>query len=598
MSLSFKGHTVVVTGAGGGLGKSYSLLFASRGANVVVNDFNAAAAQKVVDEITKAGGKAVVNTSSVSDGAAVIKTAVDNFGTVTILINNAGILRDKGFKNMSDKEWDQITEVHLKGAFACTKAAWPLFRKQKFGRVINTASAAGIYGNFGQANYSAAKMGLIAFSKTLAREGAKYNIKSTAIAPMAASAMTETILPPEMLAKLSPDYVAPFVAAICHPDGPDASGKVFELGAGFIAELRWERSNGTVFKTDASFTPSAVKEKWNEVIDFTNPYYPSAVTDVDSQGKLEAAKKLSSNKQSSPPVRFDGQTVVITGAGAGLGRAYALMYGKLGANVVVNDVSEKGANAVVEEVVKVGGKAAAAVCSAEDGEKIVQVALEKFGGVHVLIANAGILRDKSFQAMTEQEWDIVLAVHLRGTYKCAKAVWPIFQKQKYGRIVTTCSQVGIYGNFGQANYSTAKAGIMGLTRTLAIEGKKYNIIANVIAPSAGTAMTSTVWPQEMVDAFKPDFIAPIVGYLTSKDNVETTGSLFEILGGWAAQTRWQRAGGYGFATVKPYTIEDVIAKWDKITDFNDGRAWHPTSSGESMQQIINNFKEEPAKSKL
>ncbi|KIK10140.1 hypothetical protein K443DRAFT_126912 [Laccaria amethystina LaAM-08-1] len=556
MSLSFKGHTVVVTGAGGGLGKAYSLLFASRGANIVVNDFNASAAQKVVDEIVKAGGKAVVNTSSVADGAAVIKTAVDAFGTVTILINNAGILRDKGFKNLSDKEWDQVMEVHLKGAFSCTKAAWPLFRKQKFGRVINTASAAGLYGNFGQANYSAAKMGLVAFSKTLAREGAKYNIKSTAIAPMAASAMTETVMPPEMLANLSPEYVAPFVAAICHPDGPDASGKVFEVGAGFIAELRWERSNGAIFKTDTSFTPSA------------------------------ATKKLPPNPQSSPAVRFDGQTVIITGAGAGLGRAYALMYGKLGANVVVNDVSEKGANSVVDEVIKAEGKAVAAVCSAEDGDKIVQIAVKKFGGVHVLVANAGILRDKSFQAMTEQEWDIVLAVHLR---LCAKAVWPIFQKQKYGRIVTTCSQVGIYGNFGQANYSTAKAGITGLTRTLAIEGKKYGILANVIAPSAGTAMTSTIWPQEMVDAFKPDFIAPIVGYLSSKDNEETSGELFEILGGWAAQTRWQRSGGYGFPTIKPFTIEDAVAKWGNITNFEDGRATHPSSTQEAIQQLVENF---------
>jgi multifunctional beta-oxidation protein len=123
------------------------------------------------------------------------------------------------------------------------------------------------------------------------------------------------------------------------------------------------------------------------------------------------------------------------------------MYGKLGANVVVNDVSEKGANSVVDEVIKAEGKAVAAVCSAEDGDKIVQIAVKKFGGVHVLVANAGILRDKSFQAMTEQEWDIVLAVHLRGTFKCAKAVWPIFQKQKYGRIVTTCSQVGICESF-------------------------------------------------------------------------------------------------------------------------------------------------------
>ncbi|KAH0585426.1 hypothetical protein H2248_008667 [Termitomyces sp. 'cryptogamus'] len=598
-TLSFKGHTVVITGAGGGLGKIYSLLFASRGANVVVNDFNAVAAQKVVDEIVKAGGKAVVNTSSVSDGEAVIKTALDAFGGVTILINNAGILRDKGFKNMSDKEWDQITEVHLKGAFACTKAAWPHFRKQKFGRIINTASAAGLYGNFGQANYSAAKMGLVAFSKTLAREGAKYNIKSTAIAPIAASAMTATMMPPEMLANLSPEYVAPFVVAICHPDSPDASGKVFELGAGYVAEIRWERSKGTVFKTDVSFTPSAVKEKWDEITDFTNPDHPANVRDVDSQGKLELASKLPPNKQSSEEVRFDGQTVIITGAGAGLGRAYAHMYGRLGANVVVNDVSEKGANAVVDEVVKAGGKAVAAICSAEDGEKIVDIALKKFGGVHVLIANAGILRDKSFTSMTEQEWDMVVAVHLRGTYKCAKAVWPHFQKQKFGRIVTTCSQVGIYGNFGQANYSTAKAGILGLTRTLAIEGHKYNIVCNIIAPSAGTAMTSTVWPQEMVDAFKPDYIAPVVGYLSSANNTETTGSLFEVLGGWAAQTRWQRAGGYGFSTNRPYTPEELIAKWGVITNFDDGRTTSPSSTTEAMQQIVENFgNKSDAKAKL
>lgn len=171
---------------------------------------------------------------------------------------------------MTDAEFDAVVAVHLKGAFACTKAAWPIFRKQKFGRVINTASAAGLYGNFGQVNYSAAKMGLVAFTKTLAIEGAKYGIKSTCIAPLAASAMTETVMPPEMLANMKPEFVAPFVLAVTHPDGPDASGKVFELGAGFVAEIRWERSKGTVFRTDASFTPSAVAEKWSEVTDFEN----------------------------------------------------------------------------------------------------------------------------------------------------------------------------------------------------------------------------------------------------------------------------------------------------------------------------------------
>ncbi|KAF7312325.1 Peroxisomal hydratase-dehydrogenase-epimerase [Mycena indigotica] len=604
--MDFTGQTVVITGAGGGLGKAYSLLFAARGANVVVNDFNRDAAQKVVDEITKgelcntlavsllngisiAGGKAVVNSSSATDGDAVIKTAVDAFGTVTILINNAGILRDKGFKKMSDAEWDQIMEVHLKGAFACTKAAWPYFRKQKFGRVVNTASASGLYGNFGQANYSAAKMGLVGFTKTLAIEGAKYGIKSIAIAPVAASAMTATTMPPDMLANLQPTMVAPFVLAVCHPDGPDATGRVFEVGAGVVTENRWERSAGAVFRTDSSFTPSAVKAKFSEITDFSKPSYPKAYTDVDAKGFIEKAAKGPTNQQASPPVQFTGKTVIITGAGAGLGRIYALMYAKLGANVVVNDVSEKGANSVVAEITSSGGKAIPVICSAEDGDAIVKAALAKFGGVHVLVANAGILRDKSFQAMTPKEWDDVIQVHLRGTFKCAKAVWPIFQEQKYGRIITTASQVGIYGNFGQANYSTAKAGLIGLARTLGHEGRKYNILANVIAPSAGTAMTQTIWTPEMVQTFKPDYIAPLVGYLTSEDNTETTGSLFEVLGGWAAQTRWQRSGGYSFPTKAPFTPEDVKAKWAQITDFNDGRATHPTTTAEALEQIVANF---------
>ncbi|KAI0303726.1 peroxisomal hydratase-dehydrogenase-epimerase [Multifurca ochricompacta] len=591
MALSFKGHTVVVTGAGGGLAeRQYSLLYGSRGANVVVNDFNKEAAQKVVDEINAGGaGRAVVNGSSATDGHAVIKTALDTFGGVTILINNAGVLRDKGFRNMSDREWDQIQDVHLKGAFSCTHAAWPIFRKQKFGRIVNTSSAAGLFGNFGQANYSAAKMGLVGFTKTIAREGAKYNIKANAIAPIAASAMTATVMPPEMLQNFGPEHVAPLVAAITHPNGPDTNGRVFVLGAGYVSEIRWERSRGVVFKTDESFTPSAVKQRWEELTDFTNPEHPQGMGDVNVAEKLEQSRSLPSNKQASPEVRFDGQTVIVTGAGGGLGRSYALMFGRLGANVVVNDVSEKGAQAVVDEIIRAGGSAVPAVCSAEDGENIVKVALEKFHAVHVLIANAGILRDKSFTAMSETEWDQVIAVHLRGTYKCAKAVWPIFHKQKYGRILTTASGVGIYGNFGQANYSTAKAAIIGFTRAIAIEGRKYNILANVLAPSAGTAMTQTIWPQEMVEAFKPDFIAPVVGYLVSKDNEETSGSLFEVSGGWAAQTRWQQAGGHGFPVNRAFTPEDVITKWQTITNFDDGRATNPSSTQEGMERLVENF---------
>ncbi|QRW18089.1 short chain dehydrogenase [Rhizoctonia solani] len=579
--LDFTGHTVVVTGAGGGLGRTYSLAFAARGANVVVNDVSKENAERVVAEIKKAGGKAVSNTSSVTDGAAVIKTALDTFGGVTILINNAGILRDKSFKNMSDQ------------------ATWPHFRKQKFGRVINTASAAGLYGNMGQANYAAAKMGLVAFTRTLAFEGAKYGIKASCIAPMAASKMTETIMPPEMLAGLKPEFVAPLVLALTHPSGPEASGKTFEVGAGYVAEIRWERSQGHIFRADATFTPSAVRHAFSSITDFKSrkPDHPNSMGDRDMVKTLEAAKNAGPNDQGDVKVEYKGQTVIITGAGAGLGRAYALMFGKLGANVVVNDVSEAAAKKVADEVTKAGpGKAVTVVCSAEDGEAIVKGAIDAFGSVHILIANAGILRDKSFTAMSEKEWMDVLAVHLRGTYKCAKAVWPVFQKQKYGRIVTTASGVGIYGNFGQANYSTAKAAIIGLTRTLAIEGSRYGILSNCIAPSAGTAMTATIWPEEMVKAFSPDYVAPLVGYLASKDNEATTGALFEVTGGWAAQTRWQRAGGHGFPQNKELTPEAILSKWKVITNFDDGRATYPTSTQEAIQQIVENFSNKTSES--
>ncbi|BGP10359.1 hypothetical protein JCM10049v2_006242 [Rhodotorula toruloides] len=584
--LRFDKKTVVITGAGGGLGRAYSLFFASRGANVVVNDLSRENAQKVVDEIKAMnGGRAVANTDSVTEGKKIIEQAMNEFGSVDILINNAGILRDKSFKSMTEKEWDIIQDVHVKGAYACTKAAWPIMRKQKFGRIINTASAAGIYGNFGQANYSAAKMGLVGFAKTLAREGAKYNIHANAIAPVAASQMTETVMPPEMLANLSPEMIVPLVAYLCH-DQTETNGQVFEAGAGWYGKLRWERTKGHVFKTDSSFTPSAVKAKWDTINDFTDADHPENITDADYLGFLEKAKSMPTN-ESSDDVRFEGKTVLITGAGAGLGRSYAHVFAKGGANVVVNDMSKDNAEKVVKEIKDAGGKAVAVVESTLEGEKLVKAALDAFGSIHTIICNAGILRDKSFAAMTDAEWDAVYSTHLKGTYAVCKAAWPHFQKQKYGRIVTTSSAVGVHGNFGQANYSTAKSAIIGLTRTLAIEGKKYGILANILVPNAGTAMTATIWPEEMVKAFSPDFVAPVVGYLGSEANQDTMG-LYEVSAGWVASIRWQRTAGHAFPVNQKVTPEDVVGAWDKITRF-DENATNPNSTAESLESIISNF---------
>src|SRR4051812_42326975 len=192
--LRFDGKVAIVTGAGGGLGRSHALLFASRGAKVVVNDLggtatgsgkSASAADKVVAEIKEAGGQAVANYDSVEDGDKIFKTAIDAFGQVDILINNAGILRDTSFQKMTQDDWDLVYRVHVLGAYRCTKAVWDHMRERGYGRIVFTASAAGIYGNFGQANYSMAKLGLLGFSNTLAIEGKKKNVHVNTIAPLA-----------------------------------------------------------------------------------------------------------------------------------------------------------------------------------------------------------------------------------------------------------------------------------------------------------------------------------------------------------------------------------------------------------------------------
>jgi NAD(P)-dependent dehydrogenase (short-subunit alcohol dehydrogenase family) len=246
--LGFDGKVAIITGAGGGLGRQHALLLASRGALVVVNDLGGAldgsgsdkgAAQKVVDEIVALGGVAVADTNSVSTpegGAAIVKSAVDAYGRVDIVINNAGILRDKSFHNMTPDLMNPVFDVHLKGAFHVTQPAFVLMREQGYGRIISTSSAAGVFGNFGQANYGAAKMGLVGFMRVLAVEGAKYNIKANSIAPLALTRMTESLFSGAMADKLQPGLISPIVAFLAHEDCP-VSGEVYSVGGGRVARV-------------------------------------------------------------------------------------------------------------------------------------------------------------------------------------------------------------------------------------------------------------------------------------------------------------------------------------------------------------------------
>jgi NAD(P)-dependent dehydrogenase (short-subunit alcohol dehydrogenase family) len=295
-------------------------------------------------------------------------------------------------------------------------------------------------------------------------------------------------------------------------------------------------------------------------------------------------------------VRFDDRVVVITGAGNGLGRTYALEMGKRGARVVVNDLGgsafgdgadKAAADVVVDEIKAGGGEAVANYDSVTDGDKIVQTAMDSFGKIDVVINNAGILRDKTFHKMEEQDWDLIYDVHVRGAFKVSHAAWPYMRDQNYGRMIFTASAAGIYGNFGQTNYAMAKLGLHGMSQTLALEGRSKNIMVNTIAPIAGSRLTETVMPQELVDALKPEFIMPLVVKLCD-ENSQETGGLYEVGAGWVGKVRWERSKGHSFSVSEGFTAEDVNDAWDEIVDFTD--ADHPSNIAEANKPLIKNLK--------
>jgi NAD(P)-dependent dehydrogenase (short-subunit alcohol dehydrogenase family) len=242
MSINLSGQVAIVTGAGGGLGREHALALAARGAKLMINDLGGAldgsgnsqsAAQKVVDEIIAAGGQAIASNASVTEPAAVeemVKQTMETWGRVDILVNNAGILRDKSFSKMTAEDFRLVIDVHLMGAFHCTKAVWEIMKAQEYGRIINTTSSSGLFGNFGQSNYGAAKMGLVGLMQVLSIEGMKYNIKVNCLAPTAHTRMTEGLMPEAVLEQMSPDRVSPAVVFMASEGAPNRT--VICAGAG------------------------------------------------------------------------------------------------------------------------------------------------------------------------------------------------------------------------------------------------------------------------------------------------------------------------------------------------------------------------------
>lgn len=303
MTIDFKGQVAIVTGAGGGLGRAHALALAARGAKVLVNDLggardgsggSASAAEAVVAEIRAAGGEALANGASVTDFAAVqamVQQAVDAWGRVDILVNNAGILRDKTFAKMELADFELVVNVHLMGAVHCSKAVWPIMNAQKYGRILMTTSSTGLYGNFGQTNYGAAKMALVGLMQTLALEGAKNDIRVNCLAPTAATRMTEGLMPEAVLAALKPEAVVPAMLVLVSQQAPTRT--ILCAGAGTFEAAHITMTQGVWLGLDA-LTPERLAQRLAEVTDRAGDSVPQSGA---AQGSNEVGKALENAKR-------------------------------------------------------------------------------------------------------------------------------------------------------------------------------------------------------------------------------------------------------------------------------------------------------------
>ena len=274
MSISYEGKVAIVTGAGGGLGRCHALALAARGAKVVVNDLggdvhgeggSSSAAEAVVKEITDAGGAAIAHGANVCDAAQVadmVQQAMDKWGRIDILVNNAGVLRDKTFVKMELPDFEFVMQVHVMGAVTCTKAVWDIMREQGYGRIVMTTSSSGLYGNFGQSNYGAAKMALVGFMNTLCLEGAKYNINVNCLAPTAATRMTEGLMPKEVLDVLTPESVTAGLLTLCDDAAPNRT--ILCAGGGGFAKAVVYETEG-IYLTPDEQTPENVRAAFDDV---------------------------------------------------------------------------------------------------------------------------------------------------------------------------------------------------------------------------------------------------------------------------------------------------------------------------------------------
>jgi multifunctional beta-oxidation protein len=559
MSGTLMGKVAIVTGAGRGIGRSIAEELAANGAKIIVNDSGVTLsgeagsiglADEVATGIKTAGGDAVSITESVSTfagGHRIVQAALDSFGQLDIVVTAAGILRDRMIYNMTEEEWDVVYDVHLKGTFNVIRHAAPLFRQQRGGRIITFTSESGLVGFAGQANYGAAKSGVHGFTKVVAKDLGKYGVTANSIAPRATTRMVESIpedvrnslakqglMPGDNEAPWTPEDVAPFVAFLASDYSTPVNGQTFLVYGGNVIHMTLPRRVKTIYNSNPPGT-------WR-------PEQLDAQVGPNLLGQKSVTGPVSKN-------RLAGKVAVVTGAGRGIGRGVAKLLASQGASVVVADVGtaldgdgedSTPAAQVAEEISELGGNAVASyhsVATIEGGENIVKTAIDKFGRLDIVVTAAGILRDRMLFNMTEEEWDAVMAVHLKGTFSVVQPASKIFKEQGSGRIITFSSVSGLYGYGGQANYGAAKEAIAGFTRVVAKDLAQSGATANAISPGANTRMTESI-PQSTRNMRKGEFmpppegtlttgpeqVAPMIAWLSSDQSSDVTGKIFHCVG--------------------------------------------------------------------
>lgn len=569
----------VVTGAGSGIGKAVALSLASHGAKVVVNASvadldggdSAALADDVVEIVKDAGGAAVATYESVATwggGERVVQAALDSFGRIDIVVAAAEISRDAPIFEMDSDDWDVVIDANLKATFTVCRHAAPIFRRQRGGRLVTITSESGLVGDTGRSNHGAAASGIAGFTKVLAKDLGKYGVTTNSVATRVSDMSAESIpasvqagmLGGEILSESAepeqrPEDVAPFVTYLVSDAAAHINGQIFSVYGGNVTHLALPRRVNTIY----SENPPGYWE-----LDELDVLAPRVLL-AGSQNATGGSKLADVNPGSgaaAPAVmrgvngsRLDGQVAVVTGAGRGIGRGIARLLAREGASVVVNDIGaaldgagedSTPAAQVVEEISELGGRAVASyhsVATIEGGANIVQQALDEFGKLDIVITPAGILRDRMIFNMTEEEWDAVIAVHLKGTFSVVRPASEIFKGQRSGRIVTFSSVSGLYGQGGQSNYGAAKDGIAGFTRCVARELSPFDATANVISPGASTRMTESVPdairsmragpfppPVEGTITDDPDYVAPMVVWLCTGAAAGVSGNIFHCSG--------------------------------------------------------------------